>query len=83
MTPFTEWAADKANFLKLITDRDDLGDVPVAIRVDLPHRYAAVMAPGVTDFDELRYACSTWVENFLAPEIDRMQRHLEWKAGQT
>lgn len=83
MTRHAEFAADKANFLKLITDRDESGDVPVAIRVDLPHRYAAVMAPGVTDFDELRYACATFVQNWLGPEIDRLHAHLEWKASQT
>ncbi len=82
MNRHADWLADRHNFLKLLTGRDETGDIPVAVRVDIPNRYAQAMAPGVTDFDELRLACSQWVENWLAPELARMDAHLSWKAGQ-
>lgn len=77
-----EWRADRKAFLKLLTDHDPYGPIPVAIRLDLTPEQVAAIAPGITDFDGQRDACQTFVWNFLAPEVDRMQRHLEWKAGQ-
>ena len=82
MTRHAEWEADKANFLRLIKDMDPKADIPVAIRIDIPNHIARLMAPGVDDYHELRIACSQWVENWLAPEVDRMQAHLAWKATQ-
>ena len=81
MTTHAEWQKDRKAFLTLLTDTPDTDTpVPLAIRIDLPRHYSAVMAPGVTDWDELRLACSQWVENWLAPEMSRMDAHLAWKA---
>lgn len=82
MTRHAEWQTDRANFLRLIQDQDVTGDVPVAIRVDITPAQAAVMAPGVTDWEELRFACTRFVANWVAPEMKRMYDHLEWKASQ-
>lgn len=81
MTTKQEWARDKAHFLRLIQDHDPESDIPVAIRLDLTREQAKVMAPGVEDFDELRIACATWVANWLAPEMARLDAHLAFKAG--
>lgn len=82
MTRRAEWEADRANFLRLIQDQDIAGDVPVAIRLDITPEQAAVMAPGVTDYEELRVRCTQFVYNWLAPEMVRLHDHLAWKAGQ-
>lgn len=80
MTTVADWKKDRQNFLRLLTDFDDTSDIPVAIRLDLTRDQAKVMAPGVEDFEELRLACATWVQNWLAPEIERLHSHLIWKA---
>lgn len=77
----TEWLADRANFQKLLGERDPQGDLPIAIRLDLTPEEVGVMAPGVTDFDEKRMVCATWVRNFLAKDVERMGRVLAYKAG--
>lgn len=80
MTTHKEWLDDRASFLRLVGIRDPQGDVPVAIRLDLTREQAELMAPGVEDFDQLRFRCAEWVRNFLANEVDRMERHLEFLA---
>lgn len=80
MTTAADWKKDRDNFLRLLTDFDDTSDIPVAIRLDLTREQAKVMAPGVEDFEELRLACATWVSNWLAPEIVRLEDHLSFKA---
>lgn len=80
MTTPAEWRKDRDNFMRLIRDFDDTSDIPVAIRLDLTREQAKVMAPGVEDFEELRLACATFVGNWLAPEIVRLENHLNWKA---
>lgn len=80
MTTSAEWQKDRKAFLRLLTDHDPEGDIPVAIRLDLSPEEARVMAPGVEDFDELRLACATWIQNWLAPEVERLHSHLIWKA---
>lgn len=82
MTSHKEWLDDRASFIRLIGDRDPQGDVPVAIRLDLTPDEVAVMAPGVTDFDEKRLICTTWVRNFLSADVERMGRVLAWKTSQ-
>lgn len=77
-----EWLADRRDFLRLVTDRDPTGELPIAIRLDLTPAEVAVMAPGLTDFDEMRAACTTWIQNWLAPEVTRMQLHLKGKAAE-
>lgn len=77
-----EWLTDRRHFLQLVTDRDPTGELPIAIRIDLTPQQVAVMAPGLTDFDEMRAACTRWVQNFLAPEVTRMERVLKDKAAE-
>jgi len=78
-----EWLADRHRFLKLVGERDPQGDLPVAIRIDLTPEQVAVMAPGVSDFDAMRAACQTFLENWLAPELKRLDAHLKFKHNES
>ncbi len=79
MTSREEWLADRRRFVRLVTERDPQGDLPIAIRLDLTPEQVAVMAPGISDYDEMRDVCLAWIKNFLAPSIDRMERHLAFE----
>lgn len=80
MTSSAEWKKDRARFLRLIQDHDPYSDIPVAIRLDLtPEEARVIVGHEIEDFEEARIRCATFVQNFLAPEVDRLRSHLAWK----